>query len=459
MRPTALGTSWRTVVFKEQPGYYAYSLYASTGTGVPSGNAMIAGTDRDVRAASALTANTWTHLAATYDGTVLADLRQRRAVGAAARGRLDRDVDRRAEDRRQQHLARGLPGADRRGADLQPRAVAGRDPGGHERERRQPRHRSLRRLRPASARPARSAPSRSRGLPRRTTSASPATTCTARPRPASPPSAANRIAQPTGTSYTDAGLAAGTYYYRVIAEDAAGNVSPRSNEASATVTGDVVAPTGSGTLTATAGARQRCARRGRRRPTTWRSTRYNVHRSTTAGFTPDRREPDRAADRHAATRDPGLAAGTYYYRVTAEDAAGNVGAASPQASATVTTAPPVGLVAAYSFDQGSGTVLTDLSGNGNNGAISGADVDRGRQVRRRAHLRRRQRHRQRARREQPRSHDRDDARSLGAADGARHATGARCCSRSSRATTSTASTATPGRAGRARNVDHRRRRP
>ena len=56
VRPTALGTTWRTVVFKEQPGYYTYSLYASTGTGVPSGNAMIAGSDQDVRAASALTA-------------------------------------------------------------------------------------------------------------------------------------------------------------------------------------------------------------------------------------------------------------------------------------------------------------------------------------------------------------------------------------------------------------------
>ena len=33
------------------------------------------------------------------------------------------------------------------------------------------------------------------------------------------PSAANRIAQPTGTSYTDSGLAAGTYYYKVTAED------------------------------------------------------------------------------------------------------------------------------------------------------------------------------------------------------------------------------------------------
>ena len=31
-----------------------------------------------------------------------------------------------------------------------------------------------------------------------------------------------------------------------------------------------------------------------------------------------------------------------------------------------------GLVAAYSFDAGSGTVLTDVSGNGNNGTITNA---------------------------------------------------------------------------------------
>ena len=38
------------------------------------------------------------------------------------------------------------------------------------------------------------------------------------------PSAANRIAQPTGTTYSDAGRPAGTYYYKVVAEDAAGNL-------------------------------------------------------------------------------------------------------------------------------------------------------------------------------------------------------------------------------------------
>ena len=53
-------------------------------------------------------------------------------------------------------------------------------------------------------------------------------------------------------------------------------------------------------------------------------TRYNVYRSTTSGFTPERGEPDRADRRHDATATSALAAGTYYYKVTAEDAAGNV---------------------------------------------------------------------------------------------------------------------------------------
>ena len=64
------------------------------------------------------------------------------------------------------------------------------------------------------------------------------------------PSAANRIAQPTGTSYTDTGLAAGTYFYKVTAEDAAGNVGPASNEASATATADTTPPTAPANLAA-----------------------------------------------------------------------------------------------------------------------------------------------------------------------------------------------------------------
>src|SRR6185295_14768515 len=65
------------------------------------------------------------------------------------------------------------------------------------------------------------------------------------------PSAANRIAQPTGTSLTDSPLSPGTYYYVVTAEDAAGNVSAASAQATGVVTGDVTAPTAPGSPTAT----------------------------------------------------------------------------------------------------------------------------------------------------------------------------------------------------------------
>ncbi len=58
------------------------------------------------------------------------------------------------------------------------------------------------------------------------------------------PSAANRVATVTsGTTYTDPGLATGTYYYRVIAADAAGNASQPSNQASVAINTDTTAPT------------------------------------------------------------------------------------------------------------------------------------------------------------------------------------------------------------------------
>ena len=57
------------------------------------------------------------------------------------------------------------------------------------------------------------------------------------------PSSSNLIGTTTTTSYTDSGLAAGTYYYLVTAHDAAGNPSAPSNQASAAVTADTTPPT------------------------------------------------------------------------------------------------------------------------------------------------------------------------------------------------------------------------
>ena len=100
-------------------------------------------------------------------------------------------------------------------------------------------------------------------------------------------------------------------------------------------------------------------------------TGYDVHRGTSAGFTPS--AANRVVRATGTTyRDSGLAAGTYYYRVIAADAAGNLGPPSNEAGATVSATAPTGLVAAYSFNEGSGTSVTDRSGTGNAGTISGA---------------------------------------------------------------------------------------
>ena len=71
----------------------------------------------------------------------------------------------------------------------------------------------------------------------------------------------------------------------------------------------------------------------------------------------------------------GLANGqSYTYYVRCQDVAGNPNTSDFPISFSVSNVvtPPPGLVAAYSFNAGTGTVLADVSGNGNNGTITGA---------------------------------------------------------------------------------------
>jgi hypothetical protein len=71
VRPAALGTTWRTVVLKEQTGQLAYGLYAGTDTASrPSAN-VFTDTDHGLLGPSALALNAWSHLAMTWDGTTL----------------------------------------------------------------------------------------------------------------------------------------------------------------------------------------------------------------------------------------------------------------------------------------------------------------------------------------------------------------------------------------------------
>ena len=130
VRPTTL-SSWNTVIFKEQPGYYSYALYANTGTNRPSANIYNTG-DRDIRGTAQLAANTWTHLAATYDGSVLAlyvngvqnaTLLTTGAIVTSTGALRIGDNTIWGE-----HYSR----PDRRGPHLQPRPQRNRNPDGHE---------------------------------------------------------------------------------------------------------------------------------------------------------------------------------------------------------------------------------------------------------------------------------------------------------------------------------------
>ena len=367
--PTALGNDWRTGIFKEQAGNYAWGLYPHTGTNKSSVNGIIGGVDRDLRSSSAIPLNAWSHVAGTYDGATLRlFVNGTLAASQAVSGNLTTST-----------------GAMRIGGNsIWPEWFTGLI----DEIRVYNRALSATEIQTDMAKsvgtPDSQAPTAPTNLTATGSIGSASLTWTAATdnigvvrynvhrstTSGFTPSAANRIAQPTGTTYSDAGLAAGTYYYVVTAEDASSNVGPPSNEASATATSDTASPSVPASLTATPAPGSVAL--------SWAAStdnvavhHYNVHRSTTSGFTPS--TANRIAQPTGTTyNDTGLAAGTYYYKVTAEDASGNVSGPSTQATATVTGAPPVGLVAALGFDEGSGTTAADASGRSNNGTISGA---------------------------------------------------------------------------------------
>jgi hypothetical protein len=73
VRPTT-GTNWRTILMKERPGNITYGLYANTSS--PSRPAVELATNAsssngEVRGAAQLATNSWSHVAATFDGSFL----------------------------------------------------------------------------------------------------------------------------------------------------------------------------------------------------------------------------------------------------------------------------------------------------------------------------------------------------------------------------------------------------
>ena len=182
-----------------------------------------------------------------------------------------------------------------------------------------------------------------------------------------------QIAAPagTGTSYKDTSVSPSTSYsYRVRATDTAGDLSPYSNTASAT-TPAATPPSQPGTLTATAVSSGEV-------DLSWGASTgsvsgYLIERCSGASCT-SFTQIAAPAGTGTSYKDTSVSPSTSYsYRVRATDAAGDLSPYSNTASASTPAATaPSGLVAAYGFDEGSGTTVSDASGNGNNGTITNA---------------------------------------------------------------------------------------
>ena len=183
------------------------------------------------------------------------------------------------------------------------------------------------------------------------------------------PAVGIRIAQPTGTGYTDSGLAAGTYYYRVTAEDAAGNISGASSQVTAVVPADqppsvsVTAPASGATVSSTVSVNASASDDVGVAGVQFRLGAVNLG------------SEDTAAPYSISWDTTTVTNGSYSITAVARDTAAQTTTSTPiTVTVSNSTGPPsgLGLVAAYGFDAGSGSSAADSSGKGNVGSVSGA---------------------------------------------------------------------------------------
>src|SRR6185436_12630501 len=153
-------------------------------------------------------------------------------------------------------------------------------------------------------------------------------------------------------------LTAGTYYYRVLARDAAGNLSAPSNQATTTVTSDTTAPTVSltspaagatvsATISVTANASDNVAVAG---------VQFLLDGAALGA-------EDTASPYSVSWSTTTAVNGPHTLSARARDAAGNQ-TTTPGVAVTVSNAAPTGLVAAYAFNESTGTTAADATATG-----------------------------------------------------------------------------------------------
>src|SRR2546422_2307 len=173
---------------------------------------------------------------------------------------------------------------------------------------------------------------------------------------------------PYSTSWNTTLAANGSHTLTAVARDAAGNTAT-SAAVSVTVSNsvpDITPPSVPTNLSASAVSSSQIT-------LSWTASTDNVG---VAGYTIYRGGSQIATTSLTSYSDTGLSPSTaYVYQVAAFDAAGNVSALSAAASAATLSPPPAdissGLGLYYRFDEGSGSLASDSSGNGNAGSLLG----------------------------------------------------------------------------------------